>query len=105
MGGKLTKDRIPVTENEEEKGPKPKPPKPAEPLKTEPLKTAVDSEASSTSASSSCYGETDSGVDLEELDDKSNGDGEDDFGEGEGSGTRNGMESTKDGYNNKDITG
>lgn len=80
--GKLTKDRIPVIKTEEKKGPKTPPHKagahcssscshPKDPTSnsndsSKDSSNTKDSSNDSTSATSSCYGETDSGVDLED---------------------------------------
>jgi len=62
--GKLPKERIPVVKKEEVRGPK------KAPTSTANSSSSNCTETASTSATSSCYGETDSGVDFEDISEK-----------------------------------
>jgi len=71
--GKLPKERIPVVKKEEQRGPK----KAAAASGGNSSSSSNCTETASTSATSSCYGETDSGVDFEDMSDKiSEGEGD-----------------------------
>jgi len=63
--GKLPKERIPVVKKEEARGPKK-----ATSSGANSSSSSNCTETASTSATSSCFGETDSGVDFEEMSDK-----------------------------------
>jgi len=70
--GKLPKERIPVVKKEEVRGPK----KPTTKGGTSSSSSSNCTGTASTSATSSCYGETDSGVDFEDMSDKISDDGD-----------------------------
>merc|ERR1719507_2591537 len=97
--GKLPKERIPVVKKEEVRGPK------KAPTSTANSSSSNCTETASTSATSSCYGETDSGVDFEDMSDKiSEGDSAEDESEEDGDGADKNKNGGKKGPNDGDST-